>query len=190
MSPNGDKEAHDGLKKRIELNDPVAVYYLGCKYLKGTMGLPQDSGRALELFRQALQLGYTDAHFSIGEYYFRGNEEVGGKDTKKAKYHWEQAAMGGHASARHNLGVTERLAGNTERSIKHFKIAAETGYEISMNQIYTDFVNREMDFQTYYKISQAHDKAEEEIKSEPRERANANRTNVFPTSELIYPAPR
>lgn len=172
MSPKEDKEALDGLRKRIELNDPVAAYYFGCKYHKGTMGLSQDSGRALELFRQALQLGNTDAHFTIGEYYFRGYEEVGGKDMKKAKYHWEQAAMGGHASSRHNLGAMERNAGNTERSIKHFKIAAEDGYEDSMNQIYTDFVNREMDMRTYYNISQAHDKAEEEIKSEPRERTD------------------
>ena len=181
MSPNGDKEALDGLKRRIELNDPVAAYYFGCKYHKGTMGLPQDSRRALELFRQAVQLGHTDAHFTIGEYYLRGNKEVGGKDMKKAKYHWELAAIGGHASSRHNLGALERQAGNTRRSIKHFKMAAEAGYELSMDQIKKDFVTREVNLETYREISQAYKKAEDEIKSEPRERANANRTNVFPT---------
>ena len=36
------------------------------------------------------------------------------RDTKKKYYYWELAAVGGHAVARHNIGVKEARAGNTE----------------------------------------------------------------------------
>ena len=54
--------------------------------------------------------------------------------TKKAKYYWELAAMNGNVNARHNLGCMEVDAGNERRAMKHFIIAAKTGYKKSLNR--------------------------------------------------------
>ena len=53
---------------------------------------------------------------------------------KKAKFHYEAAAMAGHAEARYNLGcmevenlTVENLDIFGKRAMKHFKIAACAG---------------------------------------------------------------
>ena len=51
-------------------------------------------------------------------------------------YHWEKAAIGGHPVARHNLGYIEEKKGDMERSVKHFIIAANQGYEPSMKALW------------------------------------------------------
>jgi len=38
---------------------------------------------------------------------------------KKAKFHYEAAAMAGHEGARLNLGTMEAQSGNIERAVKH-----------------------------------------------------------------------
>ena len=45
------------------------------------------------------------------------------------KYHFELAAMGGHAFARLNLGILEDQSNNTNRAIKHYMIAAGAGHD-------------------------------------------------------------
>ena len=43
---------------------------------------------------------------------------------KKAKFHYEAAAIAGHEAARYNLGYMENKSGNMERAVKHWMIAA------------------------------------------------------------------
>ena len=50
-----------------------------------------------------------------------------GGNRKKAKFHFEAAAMAGHDGARFNLGVIEAESGNMERAVKHWTIAASAG---------------------------------------------------------------
>jgi TPR repeat protein len=52
---------------------------------------------------------------------------------KKAKFHYEGAAMAGHEVARYNIGVMEAESGNRERAIKHWIIAASAGEYLSMH---------------------------------------------------------
>jgi TPR repeat protein len=47
-----------------------------------------------------------------------------GGDLKKAKFHYEAAAMAGNEAARCNLGIIEAQTGNTKRDLKHLAIAA------------------------------------------------------------------
>jgi TPR repeat protein len=54
---------------------------------------------------------------------------------KKAKFHFEAAAMAGHVGARYNLGDLEAKSGNFERAIKHWTIAASAGHCIAMNNL-------------------------------------------------------
>jgi TPR repeat protein len=49
------------------------------------------------------------------------------RDVKKAKFHYETAAMAGHKEARHKIGVIESQSGNMERAAKHSTIAASAG---------------------------------------------------------------
>ena len=59
-----------------------------------------------------------------------------GGDMKKAKFHYEAAAMAGHEVARYNLGCMEYLSGgNVERAVKHWTIAASAGDYYAMHSL-------------------------------------------------------
>jgi TPR repeat protein len=107
--------------KRVEANDAGAISALADCYYHGHLGLQQDLAKALELWRQAAELGSSQAHYQLGTYYHEGG------DMKRAKFHYEAAAMAGHGPARCNLGLMEIKSGNTERAVKHWMIATSTG---------------------------------------------------------------
>jgi TPR repeat protein len=66
---------------------------------------------------------------------------------KKAKFHYEAAAMAGHEVARHNIGLMEYNSGNMERAVKHWTIAASAGDYLAMHHLLTvlkkGYVSRE-----------------------------------------------
>jgi TPR repeat protein len=66
---------------------------------------------------------------------------------KKAKFHYEAAAMAGHEIARSKLGFMEAESRNMEQAIKHWSIAASAGEYIAMHQLRLyfekDYVSRE-----------------------------------------------
>lgn len=73
--------------------------------------MSQDMVKALELLRRAAQLGSVEAHERLGDFYdSEGN-------MKKAKNHWEIAAIVGSAFARGtplvnwNFTIVTRLGG-------------------------------------------------------------------------------
>ena len=92
--------------KRMEMNDAIAVYNLGCYYNSGMLpqhGFSQDIAKALKLYHRAGDLGYSKAYCNVGIAYHDGTGvEV---DQKKAIHYYELAAMGGDVEARHNLGA-------------------------------------------------------------------------------------
>ena len=116
-----DDERVEELIKRVEANDAGAIYVLGTYYCHGQLGLLRDREKAIELWKQATELGSSHAHFRLGIEY-----EQGGK-LKKAKFHYEAAAMTGDEAARMNLACLENKSGNSERAVKHLRIAASAG---------------------------------------------------------------
>jgi TPR repeat protein len=58
------------------------------------------------------------------------------KDEKKEVYHLEEAAIGGHVSARFILGCCEKKNGTMERAVKHFIIAANMGLDESLKVLW------------------------------------------------------
>ena len=76
------KKRAEELRKRIEVNDAVAMYVLGGYYNNGKYGLLQDQEKAMELWKQAAKLGSSMAHYELGFF-----EEEGGY-LKKAKFLW------------------------------------------------------------------------------------------------------
>jgi TPR repeat protein len=79
----------------------------------GSIGYATDYKKAMALYLRAGDLGFPEAHYSIGYAYYHGVE----KDMKKAKYYYRLAAMGGcKVRARHNLGIMKAQDGNAVRA--------------------------------------------------------------------------
>jgi hypothetical protein len=132
MSKTAEEEIKQTMK-RVEANDAGAMCQLGNQYIHGHEGLLQDQEKAKELLMRAVELGDSQAHFHLGNYYHEGG------DMKKAKFHYEAAAMAGNDVARYNLGCDECESGNRERALKHWMIAASAGDYGAMHNLLIAF---------------------------------------------------
>ena len=159
-------------KKRIEANDPIAIYNNSCDYSEGTNGHPQDHTKALELWHRAAELGYAPAYRNIANSYKNGRGVE--NDEKKAAYYWVLGAIGGDVEARYNLGNMEGLAGNVDRAIKHFMIAIEDGDADSLKQINRLYSIGLATKDDYTKALQSYQAYLGEIKSPQRDKAAAH----------------
>ena len=131
----------------------IAGYY-------GINGMPQDYQKANELYLEGGELGYA-----------LGNGRGVEVDQKKAKYYYELAAMCGHIKARHNLGCSERQAGNLHRAIKHMIMAAKAGDEVSLNTVKHCFMQGIVKKDEYANTLRAHQQRKDEMKSDARDKA-------------------
>jgi len=162
------EEDIERMKKRVEANDARAMYHLGSYYELGIRGLRQDHWMALELYHKSAKLGHHFAHQNLSVCYQTG--DIGEKDTRKAKYHGQLAAMAGNTHARHNLGCAESNAGNMDRAFKHWMISANDGFDVSMKAVQEGY---EIGFVTkddYAKTIRAYDNSIAEMKSDDRDR--------------------
>jgi hypothetical protein len=136
-----DEEDNEDLMKRAEVNDATSMNILAGCYQWGKAGFSQDHASAMELYTKSAELGCSKAHSHLGMIYCTGG------DLKKAKFHFEAAAMAGCEVARSNLGGLEAQSGNLERAIKHWTIAASAGHCIAMHNLLVylkkGFVRRE-----------------------------------------------
>jgi TPR repeat protein len=82
---------------------------------------------------KAAELGDITAHYNLSNMY--GGDAGVEKDEEMELYHLEEAAIGGHPNARHNLGAIENENGNHERARKHWIIAANLGYDFSLGAL-------------------------------------------------------
>jgi TPR repeat protein len=115
------EEKFGELMRRVEANDAASICLLADSYYLGLNSVQQDHAKAKELYARAGDLGFSKAHNQLGGVYDRGG------DMKKAKFHWEAAAMAGSEVARHNIGCMEGNSGNMERAVKHWTIAVSAG---------------------------------------------------------------
>ena len=156
-------------KKRMEADDPIAIFNRGCDYRDGTYGYPQDHTKALELYHRAAELGLSEAYLDIGYEHSEGVEV----NEKKAVYYYGLAAMGGDAGARHNLGVSEEEKGNKDRALKHYMIAVRSGFTKSLEVIKLLYSNGLATKDDYTKALQSYQEYLGEIKSKQRDEAAA-----------------
>jgi len=169
--PTSDEETIKRYEKRIEMNDAQAIHNMGVYYSKGLYGFPQDYDKALELYNKAVQLGCSTAHNNIGNAYHRGSGvEI---NMKKAQHHYELAAMGGVAQARHNLGIIEGLTGNRDRALRHLMIAISSGYDESLKKVKFMYEKGYATKDYYKKALESYQAYLDEIKSEQRDKAAA-----------------
>jgi tetratricopeptide (TPR) repeat protein len=170
-TPKTDEEIVKRLEKRMELNDAQAMYNLGCFYCNGSLGLPRDHAKALELWHRAAELGDADAVCNVANAYRVGRGvEV---DEKKAEHYAELAAIEGESKARYNLGVVELHADNYNRALKHFMIAARDGYSNSLEGIKLMYENGDATKDDYSKALRSYQAYLDDIKSDQRDEAAA-----------------
>ena len=167
--PKSNREVVQSLEKRVELDDPIAIYNMGCDYQDGTCGRPQNHAKALELYHRAAELGYVASYNNIG--YAYNNGEGVDVDKKKARHYYELAAIGGDPIARYNLGEMDEEAGNMERALRHFMIAVRGGYSKSLNMIQKLWKNGFASKEDTTEALQLHQTYLNEIKSDQRDKA-------------------
>ena len=169
LAADTDAAAVARYEKRAVLNDPNSLYALGSLYNTGSLGLTRDANRARDLWEQAGKLGSPNAYGSIAELYAHG--EGVERDLKRAKHYWELSAIRGDVYSRHNLAIYEMKLGNITRGIKHFVIAAKSGYEPVLKDI-TKLREKGLITEKDYKdILLAFNEAAGKMKSEQREEA-------------------
>jgi TPR repeat protein len=150
--------------KRVKANDPAALCQMGSKcYNEG------DYEGAFEYYTRAAELGDMNAHFNLSTMYQKGGGVE--KDMKKEVYHLEEAAIGGHATARFNLGVEEEDKGRYDRAIKHFIIAANLGCDKSLDVVKKGFMKGFVRKDDYAAALRGHYVAVDATKSPQREKA-------------------
>ena len=157
--------------KRVEKDDTQAMSNLGHHYNRGRIGLPRDTNKAMELWRRAAELGNSNANLTLGCKYNSG--EIVERDIEKATYYWELAAMGGEVDARYSLGWAEGQAGNWDRSLKHFMLAAGGGSKESLSTIQVMFKRGVATKEDYTQALRAYQAYLAEIKSTQRDEASA-----------------
>ncbi len=165
--PKSDEEYDKNVMERIKKKDPVAMTAMGksCRDREG------DFGKAFEYWAKAAELGDADAHCCLGCLYYNGNGVE--KDMKKAVYHWEHAAIGGHPQARAYLAGHEMEIGRFERAAKHYIIAANLGEDFPLKPIKEFFVQGIASKEEYAAALRGHQAALDATKSAERDEAEA-----------------
>ena len=159
------------LKKRIDLNDSIAMDQMGCHYAEGLYGLPQNDVKALEFWHRAGELGHTTSFHNVGLAYELGRGVE--TDRNMATHSFELAAISGDADARHNLGYMEWQAGNMDRTLKHWIIAVKGGNLRSLENIKRMYKDGHATKDDYAKALRAYQAYLDEIKSDQRDKAAA-----------------
>lgn len=137
-------QAFMGLKEIMKGNSSVGVEYwekasaggslkvmkdLAELYRDGSMGVPMNKARALELFKKAADSGYAEAMCSLGVCYAIGDGVA--QDDCEAFRWFKLAAEKGDQFAQNNLGVSYRCgqgtAENKALAVTWFEKAAEQG---------------------------------------------------------------
>ena len=163
--PSTDEENRKLLMKRVEANDPLAIVRVGHYHYK-----EGDIDAAIKSWTKAAELGSAEGHYSLSTLYQRG---IGVEQNwKKTIYHLEQAAIAGHAHARHNLGCVEKDMGRFQRAVKHFVIASNLGHD-SMQELRVGYATGELSKQDFATAIRAHQAAIDATKSVQRSEAAA-----------------
>ena len=128
-----EQDKRDKLRmKRVEANDPVAIHKEGMDHLNKGNYI-----RAFEYWTNSAEMGVVEAHYDLAHMYHKG---IGVEKNKgKEIYHLEEAAIGGHPLARHNLGCNEYDNANIARAVKHWIIAATQGNDGSIKALMEKF---------------------------------------------------
>jgi tetratricopeptide (TPR) repeat protein len=162
--PKTDEEMVKNYMKRVEVNDPLAIFQMG-----GRCDIKGDYEGAVEYLTKAAGLGDINAHYNLSCMYHEGKGVE--KDMKKEVYHMEEAAIGGNPLARFNLGNHEGRNGRLDRAIKHYIIAAKLGDDKSLDKVKLGFQMGLVSKDDYEAALRGHQAAVDATKSAQRDAA-------------------
>ena len=166
---SSEEEAVERLKNIMEKGNALAFNQLAGCYAQGTYGMPQDMSKANALWLKAGELGCANAYNKLGYSYAIGQGVKA--DKKKSKYYDELSAMEGCVNARHNLGHMEGQAGNHQRAMKHFILAAKAGHDKALEYVKKGYMGGFVTKDEYESTLRAYQKSIDEMKSEARDKA-------------------
>ncbi len=115
-------------KKAIKYNNPVAIYNLGILYRDGD-GVKCDNAKAFELFKQAADLGDSDAQSEFGRLLYFKEENI------NEGFEWlKKASENGSQSARFFLACIyfdgdENIKPDQDYAVSEMKSLAQSGYQ-------------------------------------------------------------
>jgi TPR repeat protein len=162
--PENEEEINQNKRKRAKANDPLVLLQMGMKCDR-----EGDHEGAFQYYSKAATLGNMPAHFNLSVMYKLGDGVE--KDMKKKIYHLEEAAIGGHPTARYNLGCVEYEKGRIDRAVKHFIIAANLGDDRALEAVKNGFAGGVMSKEDYEVALRGHQAAIDATKSAQREEA-------------------
>ena len=154
-----------------------AMFELACGYMEGEHGLPKDDGKALELLGRAANLDYAEAYGTLGRMYTRledGDWPVP-YDAIKEKEYLELGAKKGSVGAKTNLGVLAATTGNYTDAIQHWRLSAGAGSKEAMKNLWKCFFKGLLCKAELEDILRDHQTGLDGMKTEERERSDANR---------------
>ena len=88
-------------------------------------------------------------------------------------YRLEEAVIGGHVDARHNLGTIEGRNGRYDRATKHYTIAANMGHDESLEVLKKNYATGFVTKEEFAAALRAHKAAIDATKSPLREEGKA-----------------
>lgn len=168
----GDAEYLNRLEAHVQKGSISAIMNMAVDYKLGSSGLPRSEAKSLELFRRAADLGDADAICEIGRRHESGE---GGflKNVDEGRQHMKTAAMMGSVMARHNLACLEASERNYDLTVKHFRLAAEAGVELSVQNLWKYFNGGKLSKEELEETLRLHKEACEGMDSEERKRISA-----------------
>eukprot|EP00986_Skeletonema_menzelii_P004549 scaffold1561_cov129-Skeletonema_menzelii.AAC.2 len=171
LAPSTEEEIDQNLKKRVEVNDPDALDTAAMNHFQSG-----DYATAIEYWGKAAELGNIESNYHLSTVYHEGFGVD--RDMKKYIYHSEQAAIGGHDTARYNLGVWELWEcqkGNIDRAVKHFIISSNLGCNKSIKALKKCYAQGKVSKEDFAAALRAHQAAVDATKSPQRDEAEAFR---------------
>ena len=164
-SAKNDEEIKKNWMRRIAANDTAAMGKMGYSHLEEE----GDYDAAVKYWTKAADLGDAMAHYSLSIMYSEGRGVE--KDDKKTIYHLEEAAIRGHAEAHYNLAMKEGEKGRSDRAVKHCIIAANLGYDESIQTLKECYKDGDISKDDFAAALRTHHAAVEATKSPHREEA-------------------
>jgi hypothetical protein len=162
--PKSQEEMDQNFIERAKANDPIALFQIG-----DTCHDEGDYDGAFQYYTKAAGLGHVNAHYNLSIMYQKG--EGVEKDEKKQVYHLEEAAIGGHLSARFNLANHEGRKGNTQKAVRHYIITAKLGDDGALEQVKENFRRGFLSKEDFESALRGHQAAVDATKSKQREEA-------------------
>ena len=121
------------LEERMLKNDAMAIVHMGTVALDGALGMSKNELKAIECFIRAAELGSADACCALADRFEAGSTLS--NDGESSAFFFKVGAIRGNISSRYSFGHLTYRAGLHEEGIRHWKIAAEAGFQPALDRL-------------------------------------------------------